>query len=58
MTKENFCSLKNVMNFIQINKEKGQKNYEIIKDLTKKGCCFKTIFDAMDAITKQTRCNK
>lgn len=56
MSNENFCSLKNVMIFIKINKEKGQKNYEIIKSLTKKGCCFETMFDAMDKITKQIRC--
>ncbi len=58
MTKTEFCTLKNVMKFIKLNKEKGLKNHKIINDLTKKGCCFQTIFDAMDAITNKPRCNK
>ena len=58
MHKDNFCSLKTVTEFIKKNKEQGQKNYEIINDLIKKGCTFQVIFDAMDKITKQLRCNK
>ena len=58
MNKDNFCSLKNVISFIEKNKKNGQKNYKIINELIKRGCSFQTMFDAMDKITKQTRCNK
>jgi DNA phosphorothioation-dependent restriction protein DptG len=50
--REDFCSITNLTNIIKKNKEKGLKNPRIIKELTKRGCCFRAIFDAMDKTTK------
>lgn len=53
MNENRYCSLKNVIKFIQQNKQKGLKNQKIINELIKKGCRFQIIFDAMDIITRQ-----
>lgn len=54
MTNTNdFCTINNLTNIIKKQKKTGQKNQEIIKLLTNKGCCFQQIFNAMDAFTKK-----
>ncbi len=55
MNKDDSCTLTKIRQFIKTNKERGMKNPEIIKQLTKKGCYFQTIFDAMDKETKTTK---